>query len=251
MAKVLSLFSSVGGIGKSTFAYHLALTLSKHGQKVLLLDASPVSASLDVLSGVGEQVVYTLSDVANGLCEPSRAALPLCDDDSLCLFPSVPGEELTGKLLAASVRKMAEQMADIIIIDAALSQFEDLKGVTDKALLLTDPRPSSLRSAEALVSAFEGFDSFLLTFASFSYEGVQREEPIIDMVDRVALPLFGVLPYTPRLRTVSGIPCRSPYESALRNIARRLLGETVPLLQKVALEGMSRRYYIERAAKNT
>ncbi len=249
MSEILSLFSSAGGIGKSTFAYHLSRMLAKKGKKVLLLDAAFATASLDVLAGKAEQVVYTLSDVANELCDPLRAALPLTEGDALLLFPASPGEEFTGKMLAHAVRKMASLHADFIIIDALLSQFEELRAVSDKTWLLTDPRPSSLRSAEAIAAAYESFDSFLLTFASFSYEGVQREATVIDIVDRVALPLFGVLPYTPSLRIESNVERRCAYQKALTNILCRLLGEKIPLLKGVPLEGMSRRYYIERMAK--
>ncbi len=251
MAKVLSLFSPAGGIGKSTLALHLAQVLAENGKKVLLIDASPLSPSLDILAEVAERVVYTLSDIANGFCDPARASLALDAEGSLSLLPLAAGEDLTEGRLARAVRAAVKALSpDLAIIDAAPSLYDDARAVSDTVLLLTDLRPASLRSAEAFVSAHEGIDRFLLTRASFSYEGCQSETPVIDTVDRVSLPLLGVLPYTPRLRAVGGIPQRSPYGSALHNVAKRLLGEEVPLLSGVTLEGMSRRYFIERQAKD-
>lgn len=248
MPKVISLFSPVGGIGKSTFAYHLALSLSDKGKKVLLLDASS-SPSLDFLADVGEEVVYTLSDVAKELCPLSRAALPLKADGTLSFVPSLLGEPLTGQMISSALRRDMDEGADIIILDADISQAEDARAFSSQTILLTDLRESSLRSAEAAASG-GAFDAFLLTFASFSYEGVQREAPVIDVVDRVSLPLCGILPYAPVLRTVRAIPRRTPYAKALENVASRFAGEEVPLLKGVTLDGMTRRYYIERAAKN-
>ncbi len=251
MAKVLSLFSPTGGIGKSTLALHLAQVLAKNGKRVLLIDASPLSPSLDILADVAEQVVYTLSDIANGFCDPARASLSLDADGKLSLLPLAAGEDLSEGSLARAVKEAVKALSsDFVIIDASPTLYDDARAVSDTVLLLTDLCPASLRSAEAFVSAHEGIDRFLLTRASFSYEGCQRETPVIDTVDRVSLPLLGVLPYTPRLRTVGEIPQHSPYERALYNIAKRLLGENVPLLSGVTLEGMSRRYFIERQAKD-
>ena len=250
MQRILTLCSPTGGIGKSTLALHLSQMLAKDGKKTLLVDASPLSPSLDILAGVGERVVYTLSDIANGLCSPSRAALALDGEGPLSLLPLSAGETLTDGQLADAVKRAVKELSpDFTVIDVSPSLFEGARTVSDTVLLMTDPRPASLRSAEAFSSAHEGIDRFILTRASFSYEGCQGEISVIDAVDTVSLPLLGVLPYTPRIRTAEGIPPRSPYEQALKNIKKRLLGEDVPLLSGVTLEGMSRRYFIERQSK--
>ena len=250
MKSILALCSPTGGIGKSTFALHLSRMLAECGKSTLLIDASPLSPSLDILAGASERVVYTLSDVANDLCLPSRAALALDGEGPLSLLPLAAGEALTDTQLADAVKRAVKELSpDFTVIDVSSSLFEGARSVSDTVLLMTDPRPASLRSAEAFSSAHEGIDRFIFTRASFSYEGSQGEISVIDAVDTVSLPLLGVLPYTPRIRTVQGIPPRSPYAQALKNIVKRLLGEDVPLLSGVTLEGMSRRYFIERQSK--
>ena len=247
--RIIALLSPVGGIGKSTLALHLAQMLARREKKTLLIDAS-ASAALDLLLGVGESVVYTATDVANGLCSAFRAILEREGMPLVSLMPAAVGEPLGEAMLPEVVKGIkAETSFDFIVIDAAPSLYTDVKTVSDTVILLTDPRESSLRAAEAYASLCGEIDFFALTFASFSREGAEREACVIDMVDQLSLPLIGVLPYTPRIRTVDGIPHRSAYEAALFNLSSRLMGERVPLLKGVPLEGMDRRAFIERQGK--
>ena len=249
MPKIITLLSAVGGIGKSTLALHLAQALAHLEKKTLLIDASTAPA-LDLLLGVGEGVVYTASDVANGLCSAFRAVLSKEEMPLVSLLPAAVGEELDDAMLSEVIRGVkAETAFDFIIIDAAPTMYAAAGQLSDTVLLLTDPRESSLRAAESYASLSDELDFFVLTFASFSREGVEREPSLIDIVDQLSLPLLGVLPYTPRIRTVYGIPHRSAYEAALSNLARRLTGEKIPLLKGVPLEGMDRRTFIERQGK--
>ena len=41
MSKIISIFNNKGGVGKTTFVYHLAYALEAMGKKVLLVDGDP------------------------------------------------------------------------------------------------------------------------------------------------------------------------------------------------------------------
>ena len=41
MARIISIFNNKGGVGKTTFVYHLAYALESMGKKVLLVDGDP------------------------------------------------------------------------------------------------------------------------------------------------------------------------------------------------------------------
>lgn len=251
MPSVVTLLSPVGGIGKSTLSLHLAQQLAGWGKRTLLIDVSGSAPVLDIMLGVDESMIYSLTDVAKGLCSLSHALLSPASLPLLSLLPAAVGDEPDDGMLALALKEARGcSEFDYMIVDAAKEIYTTVRACSDQVILLTDPRPSSLRASEAYASFAEDVDSFILTYASFSREGVEREDSIVDIADQLSLPLLGVLPYAPMLRTLSGIPRSSPYAVALDNVTRRIMGERIPLLKKVPLEGMSRRYYIERRGKN-
>src|SRR3989339_1913729 len=60
-AKIITITSGKGGVGKTNIAINLATSLSEMGQKVVILDADFGLANIDVLFGIIPQ--YTLVDV--------------------------------------------------------------------------------------------------------------------------------------------------------------------------------------------
>ncbi len=61
---VLTVTSGKGGVGKSTVALNVGLTMAMLGQRVLLFDADGNLAGLDVMSGVAPR--FRLGDVLRG-----------------------------------------------------------------------------------------------------------------------------------------------------------------------------------------
>ena len=75
MAKRLLICSGKGGAGKSTTAVCLAHALTARGQRVLLIDCDAGLRTLDLLTGLGAEAVYTWLDAAESVCAPSDALL--------------------------------------------------------------------------------------------------------------------------------------------------------------------------------
>ena len=63
-ARIITVTSGKGGVGKSNFIVNLALTLCKEGKKVLLFDADIGMGNDDVLMGVYHK--YNIMDVIDG-----------------------------------------------------------------------------------------------------------------------------------------------------------------------------------------
>ena len=64
-----------GGIGCSFVAANTALALARAGNRVLLVDASPLCRTLDLRLGCADRIVYDLDDLCAGRCAPLRAVL--------------------------------------------------------------------------------------------------------------------------------------------------------------------------------
>lgn len=258
---IYTFFSASGGVGKSTLCVHLAHALSRMGKRVLLVDLSLTDPSLDILCGVSEGVVYTVSDVAEGRIAPAKAPLEVSlgcskkEKASFLLLPAQAGEDASKEALAEALTSLKNAVeADIVLIDAELSLCTTLFPIASKRILLTDGRECSLRAAESLAyrlsQANTPFTSFILCKEALFLEGISKE-PIVDVIDRLALSALGIVPFSTQVESFS--LCvrnrykKQPYSLAVQNIASRLLERGVPLLKGIRIDGISRRRYLERA----
>ena len=64
MAKIITITSGKGGVGKSNTVINIALSLQNLGKKVIILDADLGLANIEVLLGIIPD--YNLSDVLSG-----------------------------------------------------------------------------------------------------------------------------------------------------------------------------------------
>lgn len=263
MAKIITFVSAEEGVGKSTLCASLALALAQRGKRVLLIDLSPSNPALDILLGVGESVVYTVKDVADADLAPEKALISFEKDpkvkgkENLFLAPLVPSVIESGEGVGEAVTLLSHAAeADVTVVDASASLYPSLFSVSDERILVTDTRQTALRAAEALVQAHAEsapLDRFLLSRASLVRERIMKDEPLLDIIDRISLPLLGILPYSELLRECGLLlgkrHAKAPFARAVGNVAERLLGTSVPLLRGISLEGISRRFFIERSEK--
>lgn len=64
MGRMIMIASGKGGVGKSTLASSLAVSLARRGMRCLLLDADVGLRNLDLMMGVQDRVLYELSDLS-------------------------------------------------------------------------------------------------------------------------------------------------------------------------------------------
>ena len=67
-AKVLTIASGKGGVGKTTAVANIGVALASRGQKVTCIDADIGLRNLDVVLGLENRIVYDLVDVIEGRC---------------------------------------------------------------------------------------------------------------------------------------------------------------------------------------
>ena len=74
-AKVITITSGKGGVGKTTATANLGVALARLGKKVTVIDADIGLRDLDIVMGLENRIVYDLVDVVEGRCKLRQAMI--------------------------------------------------------------------------------------------------------------------------------------------------------------------------------
>jgi flagellar biosynthesis protein FlhG len=154
--RVISVTSGKGGVGKSSVAANLALTMAAKGERVLLLDGDFGLANLDILLDLRSR--GTIHDVIHGgktaeeILSPVAPNLDVLPASSGVLEMTDIGLEEKGRLL--DMLQNLEQNYDTLLIDtgAGISQEVTwLNSSAEEIIVVATPEPTSIADAYALI----------------------------------------------------------------------------------------------------
>jgi flagellar biosynthesis protein FlhG len=162
-ARVITVTSGKGGVGKTNITINLAIALSELGRRVVILDADFGLANIDVLFGIVPQ--YTLLDVITN----KRNILEVLTDGpkNTKFISGGSGVEELIKLERQHIFRFVENMAlldklaDVIIVDTGAGLSENVMSfvmAADEVLLVTTPEPTSITDAYALIKMVSNRD---------------------------------------------------------------------------------------------
>lgn len=157
-ARIITITSGKGGVGKSSISVNLAIQLRKLGHRVIIFDADFGLANIEVLFGIIPK--YNLTDlIYRGKSLEDIIVNGPMDIGFISGGSGTTGlANLSNEHLDLLTRKLVElgTMADIIIIDtgAGISSTV-LEFVTSckEVLLVTTPEPTSITDSYALLKA--------------------------------------------------------------------------------------------------
>ncbi len=227
----------------AVFCAALARSLSRHGARVLLLDLSPSLPCLDVVLGCAERTVYTVSDAAR--VSPESLFLSVStgkgrEKGSFLFVPTFYGERIED----AHLRALASASgADFVIGLADGATAPTAAAVSDGLLLFSRVGEVYLRAAVSFAETL-AMDGFVLADLPLAAEALRGTPTLTELSDALGLSLFGILPRTAEENTLA--PRGKDFLVAADNMAGRLMGEDIPLLRGLSIEGMTRRAYFER-----
>lgn len=238
--------SGKGGVGKTTACANLGVALASLGHKVVLVDTDIGLRNLDVVMGLENRIVYDLVDVVEGFCRLRQALIKDKRLDGLFLLPAAQTKDKTSVSLEQMKRLMDElkEEHDFIVVDcpAGIEQgFKNAIAGADRALIITTPEVAAVRDADRIIGLLEahGLENPGLIVNRLRPRMVAKGDmmDIPDIIDILAIDLKGVVPDDEYIvvSTNRGEPAalaahKSKAGAAFMNIARRLLGESVPFL---------------------
>ncbi|MDK2902349.1 MAG: septum site-determining protein MinD [Clostridiales bacterium] len=246
MSEVIVITSGKGGVGKTTTTANIGTALALQGNKVVLMDADIGLRNLDVVMGLENRIVYDLVDVVEGVCRLKQALIKDKRYDGLYLLPAAQTREKTA-VTPEQMKKLSEELKeqfDYVLIDcpAGIEQgFKNAIAGADRAVVVTVPEVSAVRDADRVIGllAANGLEEPQLIINRLKMDMVRRGDmmSIDDTLDILGVGLLGVVPDDENIviSTNRGEPAVSNPQSlagqAYNNIARRILGQDVPLME--------------------
>jgi septum site-determining protein MinD len=249
-ARVATITSGKGGVGKTTITANVGVALAMRGQRVVVVDADVGLRNLDVMLGLENRIVYDLVDVIEERCRLRQALVRHKQLPELFLLPAAQTRDKSAVQPEDMVRLCDElrEQHEFILIDspAGIEQgFQYAMAPADEMLIVTNPEVPAARDADRVIGLIEAEEKgpARLVINRIKPEMVERGQmlSIADVVELLAIELIGVVPEEQTILIGAnrgeplalscdgrGQPSRSRAGQAFHNIARRMLGEDVP-----------------------
>jgi septum site-determining protein MinD len=245
-ARVVTVTSGKGGVGKTTLSANLGVALAMQGHRVVVIDADVGLRNLDMMMGLENRIVYDLVDVIEGRCRLRQALVHDKRLPELFLLPAAQTRDKSAVSPDDMVRicDQLREQHDFILVDspAGIEQgFRYAVAPADEVLIITNPEVAAVRDADRVVGLIEAAEKgpARLIVNRVRPDMVRRGEMlgISDVIELLAIDLIGIVPEEPEILVSAnqGRPIAFSRDGSLagrafHNIARRLQGEDVPFL---------------------
>lgn len=203
MARKIVVTSGKGGVGKTTVAVRLGMTLAKKGARVVICDADFGLNNADLLCGLEARIAYDVVDVAEGRCRAKQALVQHPKYPNLYLL-SGARDGLKPPVSAQSLKLVLDRLGadfDFIFIDspAGIDEgFHRAAASASEAIVVTTPHISSIRDADKAITLLKsyGLDGVSLVVNMARGDLIVSGEEISpeEIAHILKLPLLGAIP---------------------------------------------------------
>lgn len=246
-ARVITVTSGKGGVGKTSISINLAIQLTRLGKRVVVFDADFGLANIEVMLGVRPQynladMMFKGKDLADIITQGEEGISFISGGSGIQELASMNREQvmyLTSRLIAL------DKYADVVIVDTGAgisdSVLEFVLASTE-VLLVATPEPTSITDAYALLKALNRKEEFSKEDTSIKMisnrvksdaEGQNLYEKMSVVSEKfleIPITYLGSVPMDEQIskavmrqKPVSVINPDAPAAKAIKQIAERLL----------------------------
>lgn len=257
-AKVITITSGKGGVGKTTVTANVAASLAMIGKRVAAIDSDIGLRNLDVVMGLENRIVYDLVDVVEGRCRLTQAMIRDKRFPELYLIPAAQTRDKMA-ISPSDMVLVCDQLRhdlDYIVIDSPAGierGFRNAIAPADQVIIVTNPEVSAVRDADRIIGLIEaeekGPGQLIINRIKPSMVAKGDMLSVADVLDILAIDLLGVVPEDEAILISSnrGLPVAmsaansASASQAFRNIAERMEGKEVPILDLTPQDGLFNR----------
>lgn len=153
---ILTVTSGKGGVGKSTVALNLAITMCDFGKNVFLFDADANLANLDVMLGISPDnrlgnVLRGELSIAQAVTFPYNRLTFLAGSSGDARYPHIDGS--IQEYILDQITISNEQL-DYIVLDTSAGLNKEIVNYSlysDESIIVTTPEPTSVMDAYAMI----------------------------------------------------------------------------------------------------
>ena len=245
MARVITVTSGKGGVGKTTSTANLGTALAMQGAKVAVVDADIGLRNLDIVMGLENRIVFDLVDVVEGRARLKQALIKDKRFPDLCLLPAAQTRD-KDSVSHSDMINLTNQLRtefDYVLIDSPAgieSGFRNAIAGADEVLIVTTPEVSAVRDADRIIGLVEAYEKghprLVLNRVKPKMIKAGDMMAIDDVLQILAIDLIGVVPDDEQIVTstnrgeVAVLDRTSRAGRAFFDISRRIKGEQVPFM---------------------
>ena len=244
MGKIITITSGKGGVGKTTIAANLAAALSELGNRVLIIDTDIGLRNLDIILGVHSVIVYDITDVYDGKIALIDACYKYSKYGELYFLPAsqtVDKEDIDREKFYKCIKDMKSTF-DFVILDSPAgveTGFKNVLRLSDIAVAVVTPDYASIRDADRVLHCAneQKIEECYIIINKFNKKFVRMKyAPNVDeILNQLGTPLLGIIADDPEMIKYQNngeliLSARTKKATiGIRNCARRLIGEKVPI----------------------
>lgn len=263
IARVITVTSGKGGVGKSNISVNLAIQMSRIGKRVVVLDADFGLANIEVMLGIRPK--YSLAD----MMFRGRSIQEVISDgpENIGFISGGSGlREMTNlnrEQVLSLVNMMYEldHIADVVLIDTGAGISDtvmELVASSEEVLLIATPEPTSITDAYALLKTLHrhgGFDSSRTSIKVVGNRIQSYDEgkdlfnklgAVVDKFLEIDMEYLGAIPYDEKLsravmkqQPVSLVYPNAPAARAILELAMVLEDEKQEISQMDVRNGIA------------
>lgn len=256
MGEIIVVASGKGGTGKTTAAANIGAALANAGKLTVLADMDMGLRNLDVALGLENEIVYDISDIIDGTHTLDEVLIRDLRYPNLYFIPSPQTRDASGfdEEKFTGLWDNLRNRFDYCIIDAPAGidgGFKYSLPGADRGIIVTIPETAALRDADRVISLMEdaGIEDVRLIINRVREDMINKGIMMnVDVcMDILSIPIIGIVPDDLEL-LASGlrgeIAVSNPNSRAgmaFSNVAKRITGEAVPIMDFDEKKGLFKR----------